>query len=107
MNAGRLDKQVTFRRRAPGASQRDRGGYQDHATVWGDYRRLSGREALQAGREVNVEEGTLRIRIGEADDITIADRVVVEGRELGIKAVSTPDRRGGFVEFMVQSDARS
>lgn len=108
MKAGRLDRRVTFRRRAKGATVRDRGDFVDLVEVWGDYLRLSVREALEAGREVNVEEGTLRVRWpGEADDVTIGDRVVIDGRERAIVGAGTPDRRAGFIEFTVRSDVKS
>lgn len=105
---GRLDRRVMFLRRAKGATLRDRGEFQDLFEVWGDYRRLSGREALEAGRETNVEEGTLRVRWpGKAAEITIADRVVIDGRERAIVAVGTPDHREGSIEFSVRSDVKS
>lgn len=108
MKAGRLDRRVMFRRRAKGATVRDRGEFIDLVEVWGDYLRLSGREAMEAGRETNVEEGTLRVRWpGLAADITIADRVVIADRERAIVSVATPDRRGGFIEFTVRSDVKS
>ncbi len=107
ISSGSLDKRVTFRRRSKTSNPRERGDYADLATVWGNYRRLSGREALQAGREVNVEEGTLRVRYpGGADNVTVADRVVIEGRERAITSAGTPERKLGFVEFTVTSDVK-
>lgn len=108
MRAGRLDRRVTFRRREKGATIRDRGEFQDLVEVWGDYRRTSGREVIEAGRQLNIEEGTLRVRWpGPGDSVTIDDRVVIDGRERAIKGIGTPDRRSGFIEFIVSTDVKS
>lgn len=108
ISSGSLDKRVTFRRRGKTENPRERGPFADLVTMWGNYLRLSGREALQAGRETNVEEGTLRVRTpGLADDISIGDRVVIEGRERAITSVGTPERKLGFIEFTVKTDVKS
>lgn len=103
MKSARMDRRVTFSRRAI-LSETERGDFADYLTVWAQYTRLSGRESLQAGRVVNVEDGTLRIRDSEAArEISSADRVSIGGRDHAIKAVALPERRGGYITISVSS----
>lgn len=105
MNPGQLDTRVTFRRRAVLNARERSDDYSDFLTVWAKYTRLSGREALQAGRVTDIETGTLRIRdSARAREITNEDRVRVKGRNHAVQAVSLPERRTGFIDIAVSTD---
>lgn len=107
IQAERLDQRVTFRRRAvvPVTAGNERGGWQNLFTVWAEFRRVNGTEALQGGRLQDVGQGVLRIRdSAQARTITNADRAIVQGRDYRIVSVAPSDRRTGLIEMSISTD---
>ncbi|MGY2052955.1 phage head completion protein [Methylobacterium sp. JK268] len=101
--AGSLDRLVTIRRR-PQVGTTSRGPYEDAFKTWGSFRALSVREAIEAGRVQNIENGTLMVRNGpETRTITVADRVMIQGRDFAIEGVGVPDIRTGLIMLAVAS----
>lgn len=100
MEAGRLDRRATFLRRAkvaavPGKLPDSRAGFETLFTVAAEYRPLSGRALAEAGSLTDAIEGTLIVRYtARTRKLTVADRVVVEGREMAIESVPPSDRSG-------------
>lgn len=103
IQAGKLDTLVTFTRRAY-VDARGRGPFQPLMTVWAQLVQASGREQLNAGVEVDLRPGTLRIRdSATARGITAGDRVTVHGRDRRITSVSEPGRTG-VIEIATTTD---
>lgn len=106
MQAGRLKFRVTFKRRAVISPRERSDDYRDRFLVdWpADYQRQNGREALEAGRPVDVEQGILSVREStETRQITSADRVEIEGRDHAITSVSLPNRRTRRIDLVVST----
>jgi len=110
MDAGRLDQRANILRRPPvlddqGKDTGDRGPYALAFTIWANFRPQSLREAAQGGAARNVEVGTLTIRdSAQAQTVTNADRVVMQGRDFAIDGVGLPDRRTGLIALNVSSN---
>lgn len=96
MEAGRLDKRVTFLRRVkvPGKPA-SRGDFVVHFAVAAEFRPLSGRALAEAGSLTDAIEGTLVVRdTARTRGLTVADRVVIAGREMALASVPPSDRSG-------------
>lgn len=96
MQAGNLDKRVTFRRRQKLAGQPgDRGSFAEWMTVACDFRPLSGRALAEAGSLTDAIEGSLCVRdTARTRSLTVADRAVIDGRDMAIESVQPSDRSG-------------
>ena len=103
IQAGRLDTRAAFSRRAY-IDERERGEPEVFLTVWAQYVRATGREQVQAGRDVDFEPATLRIRdSAAAREISSGDRVTVHDRDHRITSVSLPGR-SGLIELAITTD---
>lgn len=96
MQAGRLDKRVTFRRRPKVTGKPDeRKSYVDLFTVAAEFRSLSGRAMAEAGSLTDAIEGTLVVRdTVRTRGLTVADRAVIDGRDFALASVPPTDRSG-------------
>ena len=94
MDAGRLDKRVTFRRREkkPGGG---RGDYQDLFTTAAEFRPLSGRALAEAGSITDGIEATVVVRdTARTRGLTNADRALIDGHDFALESVPLGDRTG-------------
>ena len=96
MQAGDLDRRVTFRRRQKIVGQAgDRGPFADLMTVACAFRPLSGRALAEAGSLTDAIEGSVCVRdTARARGLTVADRALIDGRDLAIESVQPSDRSG-------------
>lgn len=101
-----MDKRATFR----GRSELDeddfevRGQLVDLFTVAAEFRPLSGRAMAEAGSLTDALEGTLIVRdTPRTRKLTIAERVVLNGRDYAIASVQPPDRSGWLYLKLAQT----
>ena len=96
MQAGQLDKRVTFmrRERVPGKSA-DRGPFAELLRVACAFRPVSGRALAEAGSLTDAIEGSICVRdTARTRGLTVADRAVIDGRDMAIESVQPSDRSG-------------
>lgn len=106
MPAGQRDKRVTIRRRAAedNAGGVPRGEYADAFTLWGRMIQAQGHRLVEGALAEDATPITIRFRDCEqARSITVADRVVILGKDCSIISAGMPDRRGGFVDILVST----
>ena len=97
MEAGRLDKRVTFRRRAKvdRAGAGSRSDFADLFKTWCDFRPLSARTLAEAGSLTDGIEASIVVRdTPRTRGLTKMDRAVVDGRDFAIESVPPGDRSG-------------
>ncbi|MGY2051685.1 phage head closure protein [Methylobacterium sp. JK268] len=97
MDPGRADKRVTFRRRA--AVPKPGGGtareFRDLFACWAEWRPLSGHRLAEAGGVTDGIEGTIVVRdTPRTRALTVADRVILDGRDLALESVPIGERTG-------------
>lgn len=94
MNPGRLDRRVTFRRRASVGGVHS-GALQDVCSCWAAWRPLSAQQLVEAGASVDAVAGTLTVRDTQATRAIAAEcRAVFSGQDLVVVSASIPDRSG-------------
>lgn len=96
MQAGRLDRRVTLRKRSVSrnATGEQVATFSDLATVWAEKLDIAGREYFSAQQ---VQSGvTSRWRIRWRTDVTVLDRIRFNGIEHDIQHVAELGRRDGL-----------
>lgn len=71
------------------------------ATVWGDFRHVSGIESAKGGSDITQARGSVRIRY--RTDITAAMRCEAGGRTYDIKAVLPDLNRKEYVDLVCEA----
>ncbi|PLW76807.1 phage head closure protein [Cohaesibacter celericrescens] len=104
MRAGNLNKRVTFLE--PLHTINASGGrvevWGDDLTVWGGFRPDRGSESEDGGRLQASVSGLLKVR-GSSDTRAIGEdwRVLINGDEYRIDAITNPDQRGRELHMVV------
>ncbi|ACL62062.1 head-tail adaptor protein [Methylobacterium nodulans] len=98
MDPGRTDKRVIFRRRVavPKASGNGTNReFRDLFPCWAAWRPLTGRRLAEAGGVTDGIEGAIVVRdTPRTRDLTVADRVILDGRDMALESVPIGERSG-------------
>lgn len=111
--AGRLRDPVTFQRLASGTDaigNMKTGAWANILSSpdyeWAEFRPERGQEKIAAGRLQSSTAGTLRVRkSSRTTGITTADSVVIDNMRWEIHDIYDPDRRGQYLEMMIERGA--
>ncbi len=102
MQAGRLNRRVTLQ--SPSQSVDELGqpipGWTDVATLWADFRVLSGLEAIKADAVTSVTKASCRVRYRE--DLTPDMRAMVAGEAWGIVSIQPDVNKRRFVDVLME-----
>ena len=91
--------------RLPGGAGRMAPTWSDVATYWAHVEPVSGRQAFQA---MQVKPTTwLKVRMRTNQPLTVANRLVFQGRNLNIESVFRVDERPGYYEMLCTELAKS
>lgn len=94
--SGRLNRRITLRRAKLVSDGRgaQTSTWEDLGTVWGEAISQNGREAVIAGALAGVSAWRVALRFSALTrSLTTDDQLVLDGRELNIRAVEDPDGR--------------
>ncbi len=90
---------VDIRRRATDADF-VRGAYASVATLMGSLRQVTGQQKAEAGMVENAIDLFVRFSVTAVTrQISIEDRLIIDGLNYAVKSVALPERRGGFIEI--------
>lgn len=102
MQAGRLNRRCVLQ--APGTTTDALGQpipvWTDVATVWADFRVLSGLEAIKADAVTSVTKASCRVRYRE--DLTPDMRAMVSGEAWGIVSIQPDVNKRRFVDVILE-----
>lgn len=110
MDAGRLNKRVTFERNvtAPDEGGGSTSAWTGVATVWGGFQPERGRERLEAGRLEAAVAGTLTVRSSSMTRaIDASCRVVIDGDRYAIRSIVDPTQKREWLEMVVEKGVAS